>query len=186
MKYHITINKTYLSTAFFPEPTTKSPRTTPIGAVDNNNFANFDAFSPAITAQTTTTNNIKNNNNNDSFFDAFNDNFNSNLKTTSTNKFDAFGDAFSTATTIATKSSGYKVFDENENGFEDDFFKMKLSDKNNGTSSVNSKKSKKSSQNNVNSAVGEKIADKFADDYSKTDSFDADLAEALKRSMAEK
>lgn len=169
--------------AFFPEPTTKSPRTTPIGAVDNNNFANFDAFSSSTTIQATTKINNNNNNDSDSFFDAFNDNFNANQKShiIGHNKLDAFG-SFSSTT---TKSSGYKVFDENENGFEDDFFKLKLNDSTNGnfpTNSVNSVKkstTKKSSQS-------EKVADRFAEDYSKTDSFDTDLAEALKRSMADK
>lgn len=170
------------STAFFPEQSTKSPRTTPIGAVDNNNFANFDLFSSTTTIQSTTnTNKSTNNNNNDNFFDAFNDNFNANQKSTFTDfsNIDAFGDFSSTI----TKSSGYKVFDENDNGFEDDFFKLKLND-----NSVNSSKSfsptKKSSQTFEN--VSDKIPVKFADDYSKTEGFDSDLAEALKRSIAEK
>lgn len=142
--------------------------------MDNNNFANFDAFSSTTTIQSTNNNNI----NNDSFFDAFNDNFNANQKSTviGHNKLDAFGDFSSTT----TKSSGYKVFDENENGFEDDFFKLKLND-----NSVNSKKSSSLTKKSSQIAGSEKISDKFAEDYSKTDSFDTDLAEALKRSMAD-
>lgn len=170
--------------AFFPESTTKSPRTTPIGAVDNNNFANFDAFSSTAALKTSSTttktfNNNNNNNNNDGFFDAFNDNFNANQKSSVTgqSKLDPFGDFSS----ITTKSSGYKVFDENENGFEDDFFKLKLND-----NSVNSKKSSSLTKKSSQIVGSEKIADRFLEDYSKTDTFDSDLAEALKRSMAEK
>ncbi|XP_030379532.1 epidermal growth factor receptor substrate 15-like 1 isoform X2 [Scaptodrosophila lebanonensis] len=170
-------------------------------------FADFDDF---VLDQKGTTTELK-----DSFFDAFNDNFNANPNTETqadTNKtlsneqikaikaqaaaFDAFA--------VAKSESKFDSF--NDNKFEDSFgnkssnlqttldgsfakfdeftghnFSSDFESAFNDSSSNN----KKANGNGNKKDKAGKPADKFAADYSKPETFDADLEEALKRSMLE-
>lgn len=120
--------------------------------------AAFDAFAATTT---TTTKDSK-------LFDAFNDNFEDSF---SSNKL-------TNSTTLDNNFAKFDAFDSHN--FSSDFGKS-LDDSNankskhNGSAAAAAKKSKE--------ALGGKATDKFAADYSKPESFDADLEEALKRSM---
>ncbi|XP_052843724.1 epidermal growth factor receptor substrate 15-like 1 isoform X4 [Drosophila gunungcola] len=161
-----------------------------------NAFADFDDF-PATLATTagsgsgpgsgttiaaTTTSNTKLN---DSFFDAFNDNFgvgqNSSVTTGLTSKpneqkatakaFDAFNDNFEDQFKMGLNFAQFEA-----HNFSSDFGR---------TSFEATGKEKLNGQVKAKMDPGKKppTKDKFAADYSKPESFDADLEEALKRSV---
>ncbi|XP_064540307.1 epidermal growth factor receptor substrate 15-like 1 isoform X2 [Drosophila montana] len=121
--------------------------------------AAFDAFA-AVSSATTTTKDSK-------LFDAFNDNFEDSF---SSNKL-------TNSTTLDNNFAKFDAFDAHN--FSSDFGK-----------SLDDSNANKSKHNGSAAAAGKKMkealgkpADKFAADYSKPESFDADLEEALKRSM---
>ncbi|KPU73483.1 uncharacterized protein Dana_GF14485, isoform B [Drosophila ananassae] len=184
-----------------PSSTSSKSESNPIhktsqSAVDK--FADFDDFEAlagtengASTKPSTTT--IKNTGPNDSFFDAFNANFGENLSsTTVTNAnvkkpddqkakdFDDsndnwFKDSLATSHSIQLGNQDFAKFEEfGEHNFSSDFANTSLG------SSMNEKQNKVKEINSNGSAK-----EKFAADYSKPESFDADLAQALKRSMLE-
>ncbi|KAH8375470.1 hypothetical protein KR200_008230 [Drosophila serrata] len=161
-------------------------------------FADFDDFAAtagtgtgigigkgAGTGKSITTSNTKLN---DSFFDAFNDNFGVNQNPTvasmgtitkPSDQKAAFNDNFDDNFKVGNSSSqldnhNFAKFDAFEaHNFSNDF----------GNSSFGS--SAKEKQNGHSKAKKEPSKDKFEADYSKPESFDADLEEALKRSMVD-
>ncbi|KAH8400918.1 hypothetical protein KR009_001799 [Drosophila setifemur] len=163
-------------------------------------FADFDDFATAATTagfgtgtgdstSTTTTSNTKLN---DSFFDAFNDNnfcVNQNITVANSvakpndqkaNAFDAFNDnfedSFRMGGSIPTQldNNNFAKFEAFEgHNFSSDF----------GNSSFGGEKEKQNGKKKGSKEASSKGKDKFAADYSKPESFDADLEEALKRSV---
>ncbi|EDW92599.2 epidermal growth factor receptor substrate 15-like 1 isoform X1 [Drosophila yakuba] len=153
-------------------------------------FADFDDFAATLATTggsgaggtATTTSNTKLNN---SFFDAFNDNFsvvqNSSVPTgvvkpndQTAKAFDAFNDNFEDH--FKTESNAnFAKFD----GFEAHNFSSDFGNTSFGTTS----KEKQNGQVDKKVQSKEPVKDKFAADYSKPESFDADLEEALKRSV---
>ncbi|XP_039484311.1 epidermal growth factor receptor substrate 15-like 1 isoform X4 [Drosophila santomea] len=153
-------------------------------------FADFDDFAATLAttggsgagSTATTTSNTKLNN---SFFDAFNDNFsvvqNSSVPTgvvkpndQTAKAFDAFNDNFEDH--FKTESNAnFAKFD----GFEAHNFSSDFGNTSFGTTG----KEKQNGQVDKKVQSKEPVKDKFAADYSKPESFDADLEEALKRSV---
>ena len=112
-----------------------------------------------------------------------------------------------------TSTKSTKIFDEvNDNNFEDDFFKINNTPSNKHNNNHNNENenfakfdlfpqdnfmgsnfNKLENFQNLKSAENQKIINKIelasgtltTDDFSKTESFDADLEEALKKSMAD-
>ncbi|XP_037715625.1 epidermal growth factor receptor substrate 15-like 1 isoform X4 [Drosophila subpulchrella] len=158
-------------------------------------FADFDDFaatgglgsgSGTGTGLGTTTIATSNTKLNDSFFDAFNDNFsvsqNAVVATGLVDQkkaFDAFNDNFEDH--FKTGNDNFAKFEAFEaHNFSSDFgntsfeataVKGKTKEQQNGQAAKNKDQGK------------EPVKDKFAADYSKPESFDADLEEALKRSV---
>lgn len=131
--------------------------------LNNNKLSAFDAFAVscgggATAAQATTA--VKDS----KLFDAFNDNFD-----------DSFGSSKPVNSTISDNNfAKFDAFDVHN--FSSDFGTAFNDSKHNGNnSSASSKTSGKES-------LGKQM-DKFSADYSKPESYDADLEEALKRSM---
>ncbi|KAH8314480.1 hypothetical protein KR059_009616 [Drosophila kikkawai] len=153
-------------------------------------FADFDDF--AATAGTgaglgsgTGTKSITTSNTklNDSFFDAFNDNFGGNQNSTAasigattkpSDQKAAFNDNFDDNFKV-----GHSQLD-NHNFAKFDAFEAHNFSSDFGNSSFGKEK-----QNGHSKAKKEPSKDKFEADYSKPESFDADLEEALKRSMVD-
>ncbi|XP_070139962.1 epidermal growth factor receptor substrate 15-like 1 isoform X3 [Drosophila kikkawai] len=153
-------------------------------------FADFDDF--AATAGTGTglgsgtgTKSITTSNTklNDSFFDAFNDNFGGNQNSTAasigattkpSDQKAAFNDNFDDNFKV-----GHSQLD-NHNFAKFDAFEAHNFSSDFGNSSFGKEK-----QNGHSKAKKEPSKDKFEADYSKPESFDADLEEALKRSMVD-
>ncbi|XP_017010387.2 epidermal growth factor receptor substrate 15-like 1 isoform X2 [Drosophila takahashii] len=143
-------------------------------------FADFDDF----TASTTATSNTKLN---DSFFDAFNDNFSvsQNLSVApgvvsdQKKAFDAFNDNFEDHFKMGQENNFAKFEAFEAHNFSSDF----------GNSSFEAATGKGKEKQNGQLAKKKEPSkepgakDKFAADYSKPESFDADLEEALKRSV---
>ncbi|KRG04169.1 uncharacterized protein Dmoj_GI19514, isoform C [Drosophila mojavensis] len=128
----------------------------------NSNVSAFDAFAVQSTTATTTKKSDA------KLFDAFNDNFE-----------DSFGSVKpANSTTLDTNFAKFDAFDVHN--FSNDFGKS-LNDSNankgklNGSGSGTTKKNQES--------LTKKNNEKFAADYSKPESYDADLEEALKRSI---
>lgn len=167
----------------------------------------------STTATTTTITKTNNKLNNDSFFNAFNDNFNDNLitkpKTVSNlgmeqlnnNKLAAF-DAFAVSGGAATAARDTKLFDAFNDNFDDSFGSSTKPANSSNTLDNNFAKFDAFDVHNFSSDFGTafndskptngnqsgkeplgKQTDKFSADYSKPESYDADLEEALKRSM---
>ncbi|XP_017105735.2 epidermal growth factor receptor substrate 15-like 1 isoform X1 [Drosophila bipectinata] len=170
-------------------------RKTAQSAVDE--FADFDDFEAlACTkngASTKTTTTDKNMGLNDSFFDAFNENFGHSLSSTrvtnaSEKKLEDpkamdyndcnenwFKDKLQTSNSIQLGNQNFAKFEEfEEHNFSSDFANTSLG------SSVNENQNKRKETNSKGSAK-----EKFAADYSKPECFDADLEQALRRSMLE-
>ncbi|KAH8283489.1 hypothetical protein KR018_004142 [Drosophila ironensis] len=164
-------------------PSHKKPET----ALDA--FADFDDFASTGTLTTAATpSNMKLN---DSFFDAFNDNFGGNQNSTTV----------ANAAVIKPIDQKAKAFDAfNDNAFEDsfrvsnstqldnqNFAKFEAFDTHNFSSDFGNSSfgiGGKEKKNGKKEPAGKQpTKDKFAADYSKPESFDADLEEALKRSM---
>ncbi|XP_034476411.1 epidermal growth factor receptor substrate 15-like 1 isoform X2 [Drosophila innubila] len=119
----------------------------------------FDAF--AVSSSTTTAASVTES----KLFDAFNDNFD-----------DSFSNSKpANSTTLDNNFAKFDAFDAHN--FSSDFGKT-LDDSN-----ANKSKHNGSSSNNKNKESHGIKADKFASDYSKPESYDTDLEEALKRSM---
>nr|XP_016928838.1 epidermal growth factor receptor substrate 15-like 1 isoform X4 [Drosophila suzukii] len=156
-------------------------------------FADFDDFAATgglgsgsgsvLGTTTTATSNTKLN---DSFFDAFNDNFsvsqNAVVATGLVDQkkaFDAFNDNFEDH--FKTGNDNFAKFEAFEaHNFSSDF----------GNTSFEATTAKGKAKEQQNGQVAKKkdhgkepVKDKFAADYSKPESFDADLEEALKRSV---
>ncbi|XP_016928835.2 epidermal growth factor receptor substrate 15-like 1 isoform X1 [Drosophila suzukii] len=156
-------------------------------------FADFDDFAATgglgsgsgsgLGTTTTATSNTKLN---DSFFDAFNDNFtvsqNAVVATGLVDQkkaFDAFNDNFEDH--FKTGNDNFAKFEAFEaHNFSSDF----------GNTSFEATAAKGTAKEQQNGQVAKKkdhgkepVKDKFAADYSKPESFDADLEEALKRSV---
>lgn len=153
-------------------------------------FADFDDFAATLATTggsgaattATTTGNTKLNN---SFFDAFNDNF-SVIQSSSVptgvvrpndqraKAFDAFNDNFEDQFKTSPNAN-FAKFD----GFEAHNFSSDFGNASFGTTG----KEKQNGQVDKKFQSKEPVKDKFAADYSKPESFDADLEEALKRSV---
>ncbi|XP_032572016.1 epidermal growth factor receptor substrate 15-like 1 isoform X2 [Drosophila sechellia] len=153
-------------------------------------FADFDDFAATLattgesgagTTATTTVNTKLNN----SFFDAFNDNFSvvqiSSVPTgvvrpndQTAKAFDAFNDNFEDHFKTSPNAN-FAKFD----GFEAHNFSSDFGNTSFGTTG----KEKQNGQVDKKLQSKEPVKDKFAADYSKPESFDADLEEALKRSV---
>ncbi|EDX08612.1 epidermal growth factor receptor substrate 15-like 1 isoform X1 [Drosophila simulans] len=153
-------------------------------------FADFDDFAATLATTgesgagttATTTGNTKLNN---SFFDAFNDNFSvvqsSSVPTgvvrpndQTAKAFDAFNDNFEDHFKTSPNAN-FAKFD----GFEAHNFSSDFGNTSFGTTG----KEKQNGQVDKKLQSKEPVKDKFAADYSKPESFDADLEEALKRSV---
>ncbi|KAH8329473.1 hypothetical protein KR074_011523 [Drosophila pseudoananassae] len=164
-------------------------------AVDE--FADFDDFEAlACTkneASTITTTTNKNMGLNNSFFDAFNENFGHNLSSTrvtnapekkledpkAKNYNDCnenwFKDKLQTSNSIQLGHQNFAKFEEfEEHNFSSDFANTSIGN------SVNENQNKRKESDSKGSAK-----EKFAAHYSKPESFDADLEQALRRSMLE-
>ncbi|XP_022228793.2 epidermal growth factor receptor substrate 15-like 1 isoform X2 [Drosophila obscura] len=163
-------------------------------------FADFDDFGSGTAGTTTTTTTTMTKKLNDSFFDAFNDNFKLNDNTTT-----ATG---STLTTV-TKAMASEQISGNRTAFDafavsSDAFNDNFEDSFGGSKPTNSTqldnnfaKFEAFDVHNFSSDFGkgfpegkqnggtkkEQTKDRYAADYSKPESFDADLEEALKRSV---
>ncbi|XP_043645664.1 epidermal growth factor receptor substrate 15-like 1 isoform X2 [Drosophila teissieri] len=153
-------------------------------------FADFDDFAATLAttggsgagSTATTTSNTKLNN---SFFDAFNDNFSVNQNSSvptgvvkpndqTAKAFDAFNDNFEDHFK-AESNANFAKFD----GFEAHNFSSDFGNTSFGTTG----KEKQNGQADKTVQSKEPVKDKFAADYSKPESFDTDLEEALKRSV---
>ncbi|XP_017070232.2 epidermal growth factor receptor substrate 15-like 1 isoform X2 [Drosophila eugracilis] len=153
-------------------------------------FADFGDFAAKLATTggsgtgttTTTTSNTKLN---DSFFDAFNDNFSVNETSSVTTGVVRPNDQKAQA----------KAFDAFNDNFEDDFkpghnfAKFEAFEAHNFSSDFGNSSFETTGKDKQNGQVAKKdqnkelAKDKFAADYSKPESFDADLEEALKRSV---
>ncbi|XP_016974337.1 epidermal growth factor receptor substrate 15-like 1 isoform X4 [Drosophila rhopaloa] len=150
-------------------------------------FADFDDFAATIATtagSATTTLTTSNTKLNDSFFDAFNDNF-------------SVGQNSTVTTGVVVKPNEQKAiakaFDAFNDNFEDDFktghnfaqFEAHNFSSDFGSTSFEAKSKEKQNGQVAKMDPGKKppTKDKFEADYSKPESFDADLEEALKRSV---
>ncbi|KAH8413815.1 hypothetical protein KR222_008819 [Zaprionus bogoriensis] len=167
------------------DPLSAKSRTQTLGKERTNNNK-FDAF--AVSSSSATLPAAKD----AKLFDAFNDNFedifkpanSTSLDSNNFAKFDAFGadnfgDVFQNASTH-TQDNNFAKF-ENFDAFGSAF--EGSAQKNGKNHNNNNHKDSKSNLSGAGSKASGKQTDKFAADYSKPESYDADLEEALKRSM---
>lgn len=106
-----------------------------------------------------------------------------------------FEDEFSAMNIVSNGSKDKKISDKNYNF--DNFSRFEKQDNsrvrnnndstgsNNGFSSMFGSSNKNITEKNVFKKGGDKVSDKFVADFSKSDNYDKDLEEALKRSLVD-